>query len=573
MYDIVIIGAGISGAYTAYRIAKRWHDCYKLGTKVSKSPPKILIVDGQKRLGGRYSSIPLKPTLPVPLFQAEFCAMRFYPTIQPAIASLVSELNSGGGTTLPVSVIPAANLPLLTPEYPAIDIALHATYSSPNIKQYAKIDLSTAITVATGDFANSDLLGISTGYTYLSEGINLYAYFSETPLSGLGESRFANGFQSLVKVLIEKTKNIYMSCYTLINANEEFEDEVSKSDKNFSSRFKVLLGVKAIWMEDGTDYNGASSSNGSGGCDRFYYIGLDDCPDSYISGAQVVYTGTLAQFESLELRAYDPCYNKNGSTPSIRKMNSQIVPSPDAMSHLCKRRTTALNLFKPHPGFKMYVYFTLPWWNPAIYGKFCDHPLLNQMIYYSPNVLLIYTLGSQSNTLFDMFIQNLLATGLSNDQISESIYCHQWVNASSFPLIVNYLKSQIATIIAQAVVPQPVPTLAQLNSVSQIAVHHIDQALSTPVAESASSLFQQYEFVRSGSSSGLPYDEVSMEQVRKEMPRVASESILQEDASLNQSSGIWYLSGDVTDIGGGWTEYCLTNVNRYIFAIESMLYK
>jgi monoamine oxidase len=77
VYDFVIIGAGVSGAYCAHRLQKLYPN------------KSILVIEKTSHIGGRLQSFELENSD----VQAEHGGMRFFPKVQPKIAKLVKEFN------------------------------------------------------------------------------------------------------------------------------------------------------------------------------------------------------------------------------------------------------------------------------------------------------------------------------------------------------------------------------------------------------------------------------------------------------------------------------------------------
>ena len=91
-FDVVVVGAGISGAYTAYRLQQR-----QLG---AERPKRIALFNLDDRIGGRLFT----RTLPgMPHVHAELGGMRFIPGNQYLTTGLIGELE------LPVRDLPVGN--------------------------------------------------------------------------------------------------------------------------------------------------------------------------------------------------------------------------------------------------------------------------------------------------------------------------------------------------------------------------------------------------------------------------------------------------------------------------------
>jgi len=78
--DIAIVGGGVSGVYSAWRLKKELPD------------KKIVLFEGANRIGGRLLSV--RPP-DAPNMVAELGGMRILPAVQPRIKALLDELNRG----------------------------------------------------------------------------------------------------------------------------------------------------------------------------------------------------------------------------------------------------------------------------------------------------------------------------------------------------------------------------------------------------------------------------------------------------------------------------------------------
>lgn len=611
MADVVIVGAGVSGLYTAYQLMKQWQHDYSL-SKSRNKPPVIVVIEQQAQVGGRIKSLALLPAQPTPPFEADLCAMRYYEALMPTITGLVAQLTAEGSTTLQTSQIPAAQTPLVTPVFPAIELALNAAYPPANRAVTQAIDFGTAVALATGDYANAEKYVLSIGYTFFNDDSSLAAFYDEPPLAGMDETRFVNGFDSLTDALLAQIKRMYQSAYSQMVSNRHL-DVRECSAKDFCNRFQLFLSsevedVSEIWPATCSNSQCASQTNSepqpSSGWFSWMWpslpaatptepsvpttIPLDQstaamgcgCPSTAIYRVhfssqgkcgcfydcnQVVFTSTMQQMIDMHLGTYhhevDNCsatstatkservrptkqYSLSGKTAQSTADSSFVVSK--SMAQMCDRRSLAYSTISFHAGTKIYLHFTDPWWDPAVFYKFCGDPLLNQMIYFSPNVILIYVLGStEANILLDMFVQDFPGQTKAQVQASTS---NQWIASSLAPTIIGYIKSKLPGIIASAVsgpLPQPQPTPVQLASLDFMVVHYAEQTLATPKSfgGSVAQLASQYDFIRSGSNS----------------------------SRRNASAGLWWLTGDLLDVGGGWVDACLRVVNQNVPKMYSMI--
>jgi hypothetical protein len=607
MADVVIVGAGVSGLYTAYQLMRQWQHDYSL-SKSRNKPPVIVIIEQQAQVGGRIKSLALLPTQPTPPFEADLCAMRYYQTLMPTITGLVAQLTAEGATTLQTSQIPAAQTPLVTPVFPAIETALNTAYPPANRAVNQAIDFGTAVALATGDYANAERYLLSIGYTFFNDDSSLAAFYDEPPLAGVDETRFVSGFDSLTDALLAQIKRMYRSAYNQMVANGHLNvTECGKED--FCDRFRVFLSaevedVSEIWPAtcSNNQCNGTSveqestkgwfswmwssssppaapstshadsldQSSVSNGCGcpataiyRVHFSNQGKCGCFYDCN-QVVFTSTMQQMIDLHLGTYHHKFDDSNSKLTKTKPQGRPIKQfsleektnqsalddnfilSKSMAQMCDRRSLAYSTISFHAGTKIYLHFTDPWWDPAVFYKFCGDPLLNQMIYYSPNVILVYVLGStEADTLLDMFAQDF--PGQTKQQVQASTG-NRWIASSLAPTLLGYIKSKLPGIIASAVsgpLPQPQPTPAQLASLDMLIVHYAEQTLATPKSfgGSVAQLASQYEFIRSGSNA----------------------------SRRNASAGLWWLSGDLLDVGGGWVDACLRVVNQNVPKMYSMI--
>jgi monoamine oxidase len=106
--DVAVIGGGISGLYTAWRLSSGPH------------PPKVAVYESSPRLGGRIDSVPLP--VPAPGASADFGAMRFFPFMA-MVKSLLGYL------AIPTEVFPGN-----TPRQNFLrNVQLGPTCSAPNL--------------------------------------------------------------------------------------------------------------------------------------------------------------------------------------------------------------------------------------------------------------------------------------------------------------------------------------------------------------------------------------------------------------------------------------------------------
>jgi monoamine oxidase len=82
MLDVAIVGGGVSGVYSGWRLLTRG------GRK------RVAVFEASDRIGGRLLSVPAPG---IPNMVAELGGMRILPSVQPRIAALVEELNRAGG--------------------------------------------------------------------------------------------------------------------------------------------------------------------------------------------------------------------------------------------------------------------------------------------------------------------------------------------------------------------------------------------------------------------------------------------------------------------------------------------
>lgn len=77
--DVIIVGAGVSGTYIAYRLNQKYPNL------------KILVIEQEETIGGRLMSIePISEPSPIKI---EAGGMRFFPDLQPRIKNLIKELD------------------------------------------------------------------------------------------------------------------------------------------------------------------------------------------------------------------------------------------------------------------------------------------------------------------------------------------------------------------------------------------------------------------------------------------------------------------------------------------------
>lgn len=82
MLDVAIVGGGVSGVYSGWRLLTRG------GRK------RVTVFEASDRIGGRLLSVPAPG---IPNMVAELGGMRILPAVQPRIAALIEELNAAGG--------------------------------------------------------------------------------------------------------------------------------------------------------------------------------------------------------------------------------------------------------------------------------------------------------------------------------------------------------------------------------------------------------------------------------------------------------------------------------------------
>lgn len=208
MCDIFVIGAGVSGLATVLQLLRTWQTTP--GAQ-NNAPPNIVMADVRNRVGGRNDSVPLLPAQPTPPFMADLCPMRWYPTLQPKMSSMVNYLTAQGATNLALSNIPVAQLPIVTPTTTigTVDTALLTTYPPANVSANTALDVGASIALATGDYANVAQYTREVGYGFLSDQVSLASFYAEFALAGQDETRFANGFSAFTQAILSQIQAIY----------------------------------------------------------------------------------------------------------------------------------------------------------------------------------------------------------------------------------------------------------------------------------------------------------------------------------------------------------------------------
>lgn len=281
---------------------------------------------------------------------------------------------------------------------------------------------------------------------------------------------------------------------------------------DFNSFFEIKLKHTAVnvyqTQKQGTCQNRLTSILNN----KKYYnvdVSLDDIGHTTTySGKQIVLTSTLKQLIELNI------------------ITDGTESSKLAMIDFSKRRSMMLDHFVNTEAAKIYMKFDKPWWSPGIQYKFCDHPFLTQMIYYSDNVLLIYVAGKQAHSLKNIFMQDFTFNTFPEQ-------FDKWIKSSKSPTLVNYILPQIVNIIEKAVkeLPQKIPDQDQLASCSEILFHFVEQANVSAVGTINPDIFNVYDYIRSGRNS--------------------------------PSENLWYITGDTDPFISGWTDTCLIMVDRY----------
>uniref|UniRef100_A0A6C0HLR7 Amine oxidase domain-containing protein n=1 Tax=viral metagenome TaxID=1070528 RepID=A0A6C0HLR7_9ZZZZ len=197
-YDIAIVGAGISGIYTAYKLVKR------------NPNTKILLLESSNRIGGRLHTVTC--TCATNTTDAKHANVILdvggarFSTNQPCILSLIKELNFTDkiypidGTTKYIPVNPLYNT-AITVKYPTIDSII--TYVSSYIK-HNKIPQSILINTTLVKFIKQYL---DSENPTLSQYIqDLFPYYSELSILNAYDAikLFTNEFAAKTKYMILK---------------------------------------------------------------------------------------------------------------------------------------------------------------------------------------------------------------------------------------------------------------------------------------------------------------------------------------------------------------------------------
>lgn len=262
VWDVIIVGAGISGTYIAYRLSQKYPNI------------KILVLEKETSIGGRLLSInPLVEPSPIKI---EVGGMRFFPALQPKIGSLVQELN------LIEQQIPYESPPNLAYlrglRFPLNTIAQRAqdVYNLyPNEKNKTPTQLVVSADMSAAAAANINVTDVYSSPTfnnmsywflleqYLSnEAVQLYrdsggynftvdnisasvGVIEDTDLgqSGSTQTMIATGYQSLVTTLANRCPKTNVTFLTNTNVikftyNQQFS--VVTSNQTFTS--------KSLWL-------------------------------------------------------------------------------------------------------------------------------------------------------------------------------------------------------------------------------------------------------------------------------------------------------------------------------------
>lgn len=471
-YDLICIGSGISAMYSIMRFLDIVH--YKTGGNYT---PTILVLTQDSHIGGRIQSLtPTKNRCSKYEYMLELCAMRFFPDIMPYVAYYAKYFSC------PITVIPGDDLPVVTPQHPEIIDKLKEKYPPENLLLTSRTTIASAVTFATFDYSQAVKLVYSIGFGFLLGNVNLLAFYADPPLSGNAESRFKNGFQSLVHKIYEK-----ISPYIC-----------------FKNKYCVNT-VERL-------------------CDKDTYL-----INNEFTTQTLIYTGTLPQFNQLNL-------HKN-------------------TWDIANRRLLAGQLFRPQLGIKCFIQFDCPWWGSHLY-KYSGKHLITHMECYNKNTLLIYMIGPECVTFINMFNQSLTCEYCPNrnnkcnncnilQNSQKNLMYDTWLNVNMVPGLMKYILCSISDILQETTEDfiKFQPTNEQLYSATQILLHVVEQAISMPAA------INDCEF--------LPPNKMPTE--------------LYNEVRSGNENGFYYLSGDLSDDGGGWVEKCLNIVEMYICDIATRI--
>lgn len=176
--------------------------------------------------------------------------------------------------------------------------------------------------------------------------------------------------------------------------------------------------------------------------------------DEYIC-KKVIYTGTMYDFASI--------FTTDKSLLQTRQL---------------QRKYTI-----PLVGFKCYLYFDKPFWGDLLY-KYTGHPLLNQLIFYSKNTILIYTTGETSNRLINMLPIEVRRHHSTEYGSPKWITLEtEYQSSSPFTTLVDYIKKEMVGILRSALpkYDSPIPTEEQLDSISSILIQYRPQIAAEPI--------------------------------------------------------------------------------------------
>lgn len=203
-----------------------------------------------------------------------------------------------------------------------------------------------------------------------------------------------------------------------------FESFINKMEKYVIKLYNILYNSEVIKVEK---YSGCYKIFTQNEC---YY------------SKKIVYTGTFSDFNKI--------FTKN--------------------KELLNRRIIIENSIIISQSFRCYINYTKPFWGNNRY-KYTCHPIINQLIYYSTNTILIYLVGDTANTIMNMIPIDI------RENHSDQYYTPGWENINKFKTLYEYIYSQIDIIINSSL-PQyriDLPTTKQLNSASHILLQYRPQ--------------------------------------------------------------------------------------------------
>lgn len=424
-FDIILVGSGLSALYTCYNLVKK------------KPYLRICVLEREDYLGGKICTN---------REGCDFGPMRFFPSIHPRFEKLVKKLN--------VPVYPV-NL------YTGDMILRGQKYeiSEPVEKTSEKYHLTTKDNIMTdefgGEFANAIHLDVLNSKT--NKFSKLKKAYRDVLLNRKNELSETLRPPEYRENLVKELSNInYRNEITCENANKDDKLAMSEDLYNY---FTDTNSYSDIWSEDICFAEGLLLSNSTQGVTDQYFVR---------NGMQTVVSKLVAEIQNICSNVY---FILNSNVVLIKKDKEKTAVSfintksnkeseavcdhlflcygyeifdriPIYINNSISRYNSIRDFYNQNISkislFKIFLHFKTPFWG-SLRGKTILSSNLNQLYFYSQNVLLFYMVGEDADIYRGYFSKAHQHEFVRFDSLSDDIsdIIIQRLNLITFPNYTN----------------------------------------------------------------------------------------------------------------------------------------